>query len=113
MKKLSVAGETGGVLPPLSSESKLFVKLPRLSLFLVETTYEDGSPRAPGRLWLDNDGLAFTITLFEPSAFARVRLRANTLDDTFALANAHLGLESAPWEADQYAREKAAQKKKK
>lgn len=87
--------------------------MPRIPLFLVETTYEDGSPRSPGRLWLDNDGVAFTITLFEPTAFARVRIRGNTLDDAFALANAHLGMESAPWETDQYARDRAAGKKKK
>jgi hypothetical protein len=29
------------------------------------------------------------------------------------LANTHLGMENAPWEADQYARDKAQQKKKK
>lgn len=113
MKKLSIGVESGAPLPPLSSESVLLKKLPRLCEFLTNTAYEDGSPRSPGRLWLDNDGIAFTITLFEPSAFARVRIRGNTLDDALTLANTHLGMENAPWEADQYARDKAAQKKKK
>lgn len=113
MKKLSIGAGEGAPLPPLSSESVILKKLPRLCEFLTNTAYEDGSPRSPGRLWIDNDGIAFTITLFEPSAFARVRIRGNTLDDALALANTHLGMENAPWEADQYARDKAAQKKKK
>jgi hypothetical protein len=113
MKRLSIGGDAGAPLPPLSPESKILVKVPRISLFLVETSYEDGSPRSPGRLWIDNDGTAFTITLFEPTAMARVRIRGNTLDDALGLANAHLGMESAPWEVDQYARDKAAGKKKK
>lgn len=113
MKKLSVGGSSDEPLPPLSRDSVVLKKFPCLCEFLTATRYEDGSPRAPGRLWLDNDGVAFTVTLFEPSAFARVRIRGNTLDDAVALAERHLSLESAPWEADQYARDKASQKKKK
>ena len=113
MKRLSIGSEVGGILPLLSKESKLFGKLPHLVEFLVATTYEDGTPRAPGRLWFDQDGIAFTITLFEPTGFARMRLRANTLDDVWMLAEKALAAENAPWEADQYAREKAAIKKKK
>lgn len=113
LKKFTVGVEQGKPLPPLSAESKVLAKLPRLRAFLTDTQYEDGSPRAPGRLWLDQDGVGFTITLFEPSAFARVRLRAATLDDVFALCDVHLGAENAPWEVDQYARDRAAGKKKK
>jgi hypothetical protein len=113
MKKLSMGEGDGAKLPPLSKESATFKKLPNLCEFLSAVAYEDGSARAPGRLWLDNDGVAYTVTLFEPSAFARVRIRGNTLDDALALAERHLSLDSAPWEADQYAREKAAGKKKK
>jgi hypothetical protein len=112
MKKLSMGAEGGDKLPPLSPESTILKKMPRLCEFLTATAYEDGSARSPGRLWLEQDGFAFTITLFEPTGYARVRLRASTLDDVFNLANAHLGMENAPWEADQYARDKAAQKKK-
>lgn len=113
MKKFTVGTGDGQQLPPLSAESKLLHKLPRLRAFLTDTQYEDGSPRAPGRLWLDQDGVGFTITLFEPTAFARMRLRAATLDDVFALCDVHLGAENAPWEVDQYARDRAAGKKKK
>jgi len=113
MKKLSLGADSSSPLPPLSGESKLFGKLPRFRAFLTDNQYEDGSPRAPGRVWLDQDGVGFTLTLFEPSAMARVRFRAATLDDVYALAETHLGNDSAPWEIDQYARDKAAGKKKK
>lgn len=113
MKKFTVGTGDGSALPPLSSESKLLHKLPRFRAFLTDTAYEDGSPRAPGRFWFDSDGVGFTITLMEPSAYARVRLRAVTIDDVFMLCEVHLGAESPPWEVDQYARDRAAGKKKK
>jgi len=113
MKKVSIGLEPGKSLPPLSSESVVLKKFPLLRFFLTGTSYEDGSPRAPGRIWVDNDGVGFRVTLFEPSAFARVALRANTIDDVFACCEVFLSADNPPWEADQYAREKAAQKKRK
>lgn len=113
MKKVSIGLEPGKALPPLSHESVVLKKFPVLRFFLTGTQYEDGSPRAPGRLWLDNDGLGFRVTLFEPTAFARAVLRATTIDDVFAVCEAFLASDNPPWEADQYAREKAAGKKKK
>jgi len=113
MKKISVGLEPGKALPPLSVESVTLKKFPLLRFFLTATTYEGGEPRQPGRLWLDNDGLAFRITLFEPTAFAKAVLRANTLDDVFIVLEAFLASDSPPWMADEYARERAAEKKSK
>lgn len=113
MKQLSIGGEPGKALPPLPSDSVVLKKFPRLMEFLTHTTYDNGAPRAPGRLWLDSDLIAFTLTLFEPSAFARVRIRAASLDDLLTLAEKHLGSDNPAWEDDQYARERAAEKKKK
>ncbi len=113
MKKLAMGAETGAALPPLSAESTILKKLPRVCEFLTATVYDDGSPRSCGRVWLENDGIAFVCSLFEPAAFARVRLRAATIDDVLMLAQAHLGMEAAPWEADTWARDRAATKKKK
>jgi len=113
MKRFAVAGGEGVAAAPLSSESKVLVKFPRLRDFLTATTYDDGTPRSPGRLWIENDGLSFVVTLFEPSAFLRVRLRAITFDDGMTLAETHLGMENAPWEVDTWARDRAQQKKKK
>jgi len=113
LKKFSVGVEQNSPLPPLSDESVVLKKFPRVCQFLTATSYDDGSPRAPGRVWIDNDGIGFTVTLMEPTAYARVRLRAATIDDTFRVMEAHLNAENAPWEVDQYARERAEQKKSK
>ncbi len=113
LKQLSLGVEAGKPLPPLPADSSVLKKFPRLLEFLTATQYDNGSPRAPGRLWLDSDLIAFTMTLFEPSGFARVRLRASSLDDLLMLAEKHLGSENPAWEDDQYARDRAAEKKKK
>lgn len=102
MKKFSMGIDKSAPLPALSSESAILKKFPHLRNFFVTTAYDDGSARAPGRVWLENDGIAFVVTLMEPSAFARVRLRAATLDDMFMVAELHLGTENAPWELDQW-----------
>lgn len=113
MRKLSIGGPEGAATVPLSGESKVFAKFPRLCEFWTRLTYDDGSPRLPGRHWFDQDSVGFTLTLFEVSGFAKMRCRAATIDDCYALAEKALGSENAPWEADQYAREKASGKKKK
>lgn len=102
MKKFSMGIDKSVPLPALPNESVVLKKFPHLRSFFVNTAYDDGSPRATGRVWLENDGIAFVVTLMEPSAFARVRLRAATLDDMFAVAEMHLGTENAPWEVDQW-----------
>jgi len=113
MKRISMGDDDGKPMPPLSSESVVFKKFPRLREFLSHTAYEDGSLRQPGRMWLDSDSIAFVCTLFEPTAMVRVRLRAATLDDVLTLAEHHLGSENPAWEIDQWARDKAVPKKKK
>lgn len=113
MKKLSIGGADGTPVVSLSGESKLFKNFPRLCEFWSARTYEDGTPRSPGRHWFDQDGVGYTLTLFEVSACAKMRCRAATIDDCYALAEKALGAENAPWEVDQYAREKASGKKKK
>ncbi len=113
MKKVSLGVDSSTPLPPLSSDSVLLKRLARLREFLSLTAYDDGSPRAPGRLWLDSDGTAYIITLFEPSAMVRARFRAAGIDDVFALADTFLGADTPPWEVDQWARDRVTAKKKK
>jgi len=113
MKKLSIGGEGGEGVVPLSGDSKIFAKFPRLCEFWTRLTYDDGSRRLPGRHWFDQDSVGFTLTLFEVSGMAKMRCRAATIDDCYALAEKCLGSDNAPWEVDAYAREKAAGKKPK
>lgn len=112
LKKISLGGADGGDEFPLNPDSTILKKLPRFLEFLTTKKYADGTPRKPGRFWFESDGVAFTLTLFEATAFARVRLRAASVDDAFMAAEKHLGAEDAPWENDEYARDREAKKKK-
>lgn len=113
MKRFNPLSPDAASVPPLSGESVAFKKFPRVREFLTHTTYDDGSARAPGRLWIENDGLAFVATLFEPAAFLRAKCRAPSLDDVLALCEAFLGMDAPPWERDTWAAERAVGKKKK
>ncbi len=113
MKKLSIGGDGTAKVPALVAESVLFKKMPNFCQFMTHTTYDDGSPRAPGRVWFDQDGVGFTVTLFEPTAYAKMRCRASTIDDAWALVEVALKSDNPPWEVDQYARDRAAGKSKK
>jgi len=113
MKKISMGIGEKATLPILSAASKILAKCPRICDFMTATAYEDGSMRRPGRIWLEQDGVSFTLTLFELTPALRMRCRAQTLDDTLMLAESYLGAENAPWEVDQYEYERQQQKKKK
>lgn len=113
MKKLTTGVGTGEKLPPLSADSVIFKKFPRYREFISAREYDDGSPRLPGRVWLDSDNLAFTATIFERSGFGRMRFRAQSQDDLFAAIEAFLSQENPQWEDDDFAREKAAEKNSK
>jgi len=114
MKKFSMGIDKSAPLPALPAASAVLKKFPLLCQFMTATAYDDGSPRAPGRVWFENDGIAMVVVLMEPTAFARVRLRAGTIDDMYTVAEMHLGTENAPWEVDQWQLKKhqEAQEKK-
>jgi hypothetical protein len=113
MKRRSLGVGVDVAMPALSGESKVLLKFPRMCEFLTAVYYEDGTVRTPGTVWLKVDSLAFVMTLLDPDACARVNVRAASLDEVFTLAEKLLSTESAAWELDRYAVEKAAQKKKK
>lgn len=110
MKRLTSGVGAGEKLPPLSPDSKIFTKFPRYREFMSAREYEDGSPRVPGRIWLDSDNLAYTAVIFERSGFGRMRFRAQSQDDLYVAIEAFLSQETPQWEDDDYAREKAAEK---
>lgn len=113
MKKMSMAIPAGGALPSLSVESKLFAKFPRYREFMSARSYDDGSPRLPGRVWFESDNIAYTATIFERSGFGVMRFRAQTMDDIYVAIEAFLSQETPQWEDDAYGREKAAEKNSK
>lgn len=110
MKRLTTSVQEGLPLPPLSGESVVFKKFSRFREFMAARVYEDGSPRKPGRVWIESDNIAYTATLFEQSGFGRMRFRAQTLDDLLTVIEAFLAQEQPQWEDDQFARDRAAEK---
>jgi hypothetical protein len=113
VKKWSAGAPAGkpGDVPPVVSV--VFKKFPRTLAFLHDRWYDDDSPRYPGSIWIDSDVGAFKAMLKEPSLLLCARIRAATLDDLIAAVEVFLGLDSPPWEHDQYAAERVLQKKKK
>jgi len=113
MKKLKVQSN-GGVVPiGVTSTSVLLGKLPKLREHLTCTTYDDGTIRLPGYMWIKTTITQWVITVFEPDACARMDVRGSTLDDVLMLTEKLLGAEDAPWEVDSYLQEKAAKRTKK
>jgi hypothetical protein len=94
-------------------ESVTFKKFPRLVAFLADQWYDNGEPRKRGSLWIDSEGSFWKAMIKEPSLFLCARIRAASLEDLLKALETFLGLDSPPWEPDQYALEKTTGKKKK
>jgi len=101
------------IRPALPADTKILAKLPQLVAFLRDTSYDDGSARTPGYLWLTNRWSSYEVTLFDPDACCRISVNGSTLDDALSLAEAVLRAPETPWMPDQYMLDRAAKKKKK
>lgn len=113
MKRFTISPPAPDGDPTPSAPSILFKKHPRTTAFLSDRWYDDKSPRLPGSLWIDSDLGGFKAMLKEPSAMICARIRAATLDDLFSAIETFLGLDTPPWEIDQYALSKAPKNPKK
>lgn len=113
LKRREVGTGAGYIAPALSADSKLLGKLPAVMEFLTATAYEDGTPRTPGYMWVSNRTVAFEVTIFDPDGCAKLPALGKTLDEAFALLEAHLRAESPPWQQDGFLVKKAAEKKRK
>lgn len=93
-------------------ESLLFKKLPNVMAHLCVCRYEDGTPRKPGRMFIETSGAFFKVVIKEPDDALEMLLNAPTIDDVFALADLMLGAEKAPWAPDPFAKARQGPKKK-
>lgn len=98
-------------LAPL--ESVLFAKLPNVMSHLCVCRFDDGTPRRPGRLFIETSGAFFRVILKEPESDLEMVLSGPTIDDTFALADLMLGSDTAPWTPDTFALERRQGRRKK
>jgi hypothetical protein len=111
MKRLKVSEGEGLPALAVSAKSEVFKKFPRILEHTTATAYEDGSIRTPGYFWVKPTTSQWVITLFDPDAGARLDCRAATCDEALALAEKWLGVEDAPWEIDEWLRERMAKKR--
>lgn len=112
MKRRAVVGAAAPVRPPLSSDCVEMHHLPLIREFLSATSYEDGSARTPGYLWLTNRGTAYELVLFDPDAGARAPFLALTISEVFMAAELHLMAEEGAWQPDRYLQEQLSKKGK-
>jgi len=94
-------------------ESKVLKAFPRLIAFLTDDWYDDGTRRKRGSLIWGSEGSFVTVMIKEPTPLLCARIRAASIDDAYKALELFLGLDSPPWEPDEFARERAAPKKKK
>lgn len=113
MKRRQAARPGDTVVPPLSSTSTLWPKLPAIREFITATEYEDKTPRTPGYITVRNRVTTFEVTMYDPDSGSRLSARAPTLDAALALVEQLLGVEDAPWEPDTYLQKLIAQNGKK
>lgn len=113
MRRLKI-DEGPGAFPAAVVHTKTLQKFPRLMEHCTCTKYDDdNSLRTPGYFWVKTQGSTWIVTMFDPDGGARLDCRAATVDDALALAETYLGAADAPWEVDEYLRERMAKKKKK
>jgi len=113
LKRRDVGTGPGYITPALTADTKFLTKCPTLMEFLTATSYEDGTARTPGYLWISNRTVAFEVTIFDPDGCAKMPCLGRTLDEALSLAETHLRSDQAPWQTDGFLVKKAAEKKKK
>jgi len=112
MKRRQAAKPGDTVVPPLSSTSTHWPKLPAVREFISATSYDDGSPRTPGYITVRNRVTTYEVTVYDPDSGSRLSGRAPGLDEALMLVEKLLGVEDAPWEPDGYLQKQLEQKPK-
>lgn len=112
MKKLK-REDVGSVKHLAAMETELFREHMAIVEFLALMQYEDGTPRAPGRLVVETRGAGWALLLKDPDSQLQLKAVGITLDDALDALQVHLGSDNAPWELDPWARPKGPAKGKK
>lgn len=87
--------------------SKLLGPLGNVMMHLAVIRYDDGTPRRPGRLFLETQGSTWVVCLKEPDAGLELRCSGQTLDDALAAADLLLGSDQCPWQPDSWAQQRS------
>lgn len=108
---LSASG--GGVFHLASLDTAVLKACPHVVQHLAVVRYDDGTPRRPGRLFLETVGAFYKLILKDQETGLEMVLSAPTIDDVFALADLMLASDTPPWQPDPFARQHASGSKKK
>lgn len=107
------SASNGGPTHLASLDTVVLKACPHVVQHLAVVRYDDGTPRRPGRLFLETVGAFFKLILKDQEAGLEMILSAPTIDDVFALADLMLASDTPPWQPDPFARDRASGAKKK
>lgn len=95
------------------NDPEAFKDVPVLRDFFLLTTYEDGTPREPGALYLVAGPSGTWKAIFkEPTAAAMLRIEAPDLLTLWMTAEEVISSEDAPWQHDEWAASRRPKKRK-
>lgn len=92
-------------------ETEVLSAFPQIVAHLVTTRYDDGSRRQTGTVTLRVMGSSWQAEARDFDAGLRLRVVGGTVDDALVLLDQLLGVETAPWEPDEYLQAKMTKKK--
>jgi len=104
VKKKAASSETSSGRHLAAMESNVLKDLLPLVEHMAVTRYDDGDAREPGWFQVKTVGSSWQVVLKDPDTTQQITCHGQTLDEAFALADLLLGTDSAPWEADKWAR---------
>lgn len=99
-------------LEPLASGGEWAVKFPRLTSYLVDSTFTDGSPRQCGKLFIAVDKGKWVVCLKEPNQGIMLEVVVDEPQHALTALEAALNLPKPPWRHDPWARKVGAKKSK-
>jgi len=96
----------------LAAPIVLFAAYEKIAEFLSSIKYEDGTPRLPGSVRIENVRTCYRVTLYDPDAGLRLPFAGATVEACCDELEKLLGVIDAPWEVDQWLTKQAAQRPK-
>lgn len=112
--KVSATGASSDGPSHLASLDTVVLKAcPHVVQHLAVIRYDDGTPRRPGRMFVETVGAFYKLILKDQQTGLEMILSAPTLDDVLALADLMLASDTPPWQPDPFARGQQGSGKKK
>lgn len=112
-KRIEAAGGGLPALVPLADGGEWTQRYPLLTGYLVDSNYDDGSVRRPGRMFVTAERGSWTVTLKDPDAGIELTVSVDKPEEMLAALEAALSTPQPPWRVDPWAKPRAKPKAKK